>query len=247
MGKGAFPRTTSCSPAWPASRPHAVGQPGIPGERRGARDRRPVRRPAHRRPGHLPAAAGSSSTSTSSRPRSARCSSPTSASSGTPGRRSPRSPSTRAAARAARAGGEWPAGWRQLRATLLRRDDFDDVPIKPPRVLPGAQRVLRPGHDVRHRDRAVPDLVRPVPAHVPAAALPGVRPGRPAGLGGAGRDRGEVRLPDARGRRGGRGLLLPVPHGGDRGRGAVPDPVRHRDGQQRVPRADPAGGAAATT
>ena len=40
---------------------------------------------------------------------------------------------------AARAAGgrratEWPARVRELRATLPRRDDFDDVPIKPPRV-----------------------------------------------------------------------------------------------------------------
>jgi tartronate-semialdehyde synthase len=31
-------------------------------------------------------------------------------------------------------GSEWPARVRELRATLPRRDDFDDVPIKPPRV-----------------------------------------------------------------------------------------------------------------
>lgn len=36
---------------------------------------------------------------------------------------------------AARAPGEWPARVAELRATLPRRDDFDDVPIKPPRVF----------------------------------------------------------------------------------------------------------------
>ncbi len=34
----------------------------------------------------------------------------------------------------ARKASEWPARVRELRATLPRRDDFDDVPIKPPRV-----------------------------------------------------------------------------------------------------------------
>ncbi|WP_232664900.1 glyoxylate carboligase [Pseudonocardia sp. TRM90224] len=32
------------------------------------------------------------------------------------------------------AAGEWPARVAELRGTLLRRDDFDDIPIKPPRV-----------------------------------------------------------------------------------------------------------------
>lgn len=36
---------------------------------------------------------------------------------------------------AARGTGEWPARVARLRATLPRRDDFDDVPIKPPRVF----------------------------------------------------------------------------------------------------------------
>ncbi|MEJ3654382.1 glyoxylate carboligase [Actinomycetes bacterium KLBMP 9759] len=32
------------------------------------------------------------------------------------------------------AAGEWPTRVAELRGTLLRRDDFDDIPIKPPRV-----------------------------------------------------------------------------------------------------------------
>ncbi|WP_329092144.1 MULTISPECIES: glyoxylate carboligase [unclassified Streptosporangium] len=35
----------------------------------------------------------------------------------------------------ARRPGRWPARVAELRGTLLRRDDFDDVPIKPPRVF----------------------------------------------------------------------------------------------------------------
>ena len=55
----------------------------------------------------------------------------------------------------------------------------------------GDQRVLRPGHLLRHGHRALPDLVRPAPEGAPAAALPGVRPGRSARLGDPGGDRRE--------------------------------------------------------
>jgi tartronate-semialdehyde synthase len=44
----------------------------------------------------------------------------------------------------AAAPGEWPARVAQLRGTLLRRDDFDDVPIKPPRVFRELNRFFGP-------------------------------------------------------------------------------------------------------
>ena len=198
MGKGAFPED---HPLFAGHGRHpdpdAVGQRGVPGERPRARRRRPVRRPAHRRPGDLPRAGAGSSTSTSSRPRSARSSSPTWASS------AHAKPTPAAAARRARKAArrrstrpdDWVERVTELRGTLLRRDDFDDVPIKPPRVYREINESVRTRTPLRHRDRALPDLVRPVPADVPPAALPGLRAGRPARLGGPGRDRREVRLP----------------------------------------------------
>ncbi len=117
-------------------------------------------------------------------PRSARSSSRTWASSGTPGprwRRWPGRPRRRGTGRRARQVG---APGRGAAPTLPRRDDFDDVPIKPPRVFKEINELLRRGHHVRHRDRPLPDLVRPVPDDLPAAPLPRLRPGRPARLGG---------------------------------------------------------------
>ena len=110
--------------------------------------------------------------------------------------------------------------------------------------LPGAQRALRRGHRLRHRDRALPDLERPVPAHLQAAPLPVLRPGRPARLGGPGVHRGQARRAGEAGRGRRRRLLLPVPDGGGRGRRPVPRAVRAGDGQQRLHGPDPPGRAA---
>ena len=106
------------------------------------------------------------------------------------GRREARAGRAGAARDAPRSRPEWTARLAELRGTLTRRTDFDDSPIKPPRVYRRAQRVLRRGHGLRHRDRPLPDLERPVPAHLQAAPLPVLRPGRPAGLGGARRASG---------------------------------------------------------
>ena len=142
-------------------------------------------------------------------------------------------------------------GWtgsRELRGTLLRRDDFDDVPIKPPRVYRELNEYFGPdttfvtaiglyqiwSGQFQHTFR---------PRHYLVCGQAG-----PLGLGDPGRDRRQVRLPGPQvGGRGRRRLLLPVPDGGDRRRGPVQDPVRDRHGEQRVPGADPAGRAAATT
>ena len=68
---------------------------------------------------------------------------------------------------------------RELEDTLARRTDFDDVADQAAARLPGAQRALRPGHDLRDRDRPVPDLERPVP-DAPTSRATTSAAGRPA-------------------------------------------------------------------
>ena len=116
------------------------------------------------------------------------------------------------------------------------------------RVFKEINEHLRPGHHVRHRDRPLPDLVRPVPDDLPAAALPGLRPGRAARLGDPGRDGRQVRLSRS-------GEVVVVV--GDYSFQFLMEeiavaaqyriPFVHRDDQQRVPGADPAGRDPATT
>ena len=134
-------------------------------------------------------------------------------------------------------------GSRTLRETT-RGARTSTSPDQAAARLPGAQRVLRRGHRLRHRDRALPDLERPVPAHLQAAPLPVLRPGRPARLGGPGVHRGQARRAREAGRGRRRRLLLPVPDGGGRGRRPVPRAVRAGDGQQRLHGPDPPGRAA---
>ena len=118
------------------------------------------------------------------------------------------------------------AGAMSSSATLLRREDFDDVPVKPPRVFKEINEFFGDGHRLRHGDRPVPDLVGPVPEGLQAAPLPGAaaRPARSAGR--SRRHRREAgaqaRRPPSRRRR--RRLLVPVPDGGGRGRRPVQVP-----------------------
>ena len=129
------------------------------------------------------AATARSSTSTSRRSRSAGSSRPTWASSGDAKlalralvdqarerRRRPRGPGV-------------DARRAELKGTLARRDGLRRRADQAAAGLPGDQRVLRPGHHLRDRDRPVPDLERAVPAHLQAAPLPVLRPGRPARAG----------------------------------------------------------------
>jgi tartronate-semialdehyde synthase len=85
--------------------------------------------------------------------------------------------------------GAWVERVAYLRAGLRHRDDFDDVPIKPPRLFREINQSFGPDTTFRHRDQRVPDLVRPIPADVQTTPLHRVRPGRTARLGGARRNR----------------------------------------------------------
>ena len=217
----------------------ALRQPDLPGERRRAGHRRALRRPPHRRPRRLPRRpqvhprrhlAGADRARVPGRPRhrqrrEARAAGAGRAGGGALGALA----RDLGGARRAAQGHAGPAHGLRRRA--------DQAAAR----LPGAQRVLRPGHDLRDGDRPVPDLERTVPDDLQAAPLPVLRAGRPAGLGGPRLHRGQARRArPARGRRG-RRLLLPVPDGGGRRRGPVRGAVRARHGQQRLHGPDPPG------
>ena len=76
----------------------------------------------------------------------------------------------------------WPAECQDRKRTMLRKTNFDDVPIKPQRVYEEMNQGVRPRHLLRQRDRPVADRRRAVPARLQAAQLDQLRPGRPAGL-----------------------------------------------------------------
>ena len=135
------------------------------------------------RPRSTPRAA-SSCMSTSSRPRSAASSRPISASSPTPRRRC----SFRRGGAELKAAGRLQDGrlgrrCRSASSTMLRKTDFDNVPMKPQRVYQEMNKAFGPRHLLRQHDRAVADRRRPVPARVQAAPLDHLRarPGRWAG------------------------------------------------------------------
>ncbi len=116
------------------------------GERLRAGHRQPLGEPPHRLGRGLHARAASSCTSTSSRPRSAACSRPTSASSPMPRRRWNCSSQV---ARERKAAGKLARPRRlgrrcaERKRTMLRKTDFDEVPIKPQRVYEEHEQGLR--------------------------------------------------------------------------------------------------------
>ena len=213
------------------------------GQRLRAGHRQPLGQPPHRLGRGLHARAASSCTSTSSRRRSAACSRPTSASSPTP---RPRSSCSSQVARELQ-GRRQAAGPRRLgrasaserKRTMLRKTNFDDVPMKPQRVYQCMNKRLRRRHLLRQHHRPVADRRRAVPARLQAAPLDQLRPGRPAGLdhsGRAGRARGR---PDAQDRRAVGRLRLPVhDRGAGRGR-AVQAALHPHGGEQLLPGPDP--------
>ena len=83
----------------------------------------------------------------------------------------------------------WAGECQERKSTLLRKTNFDNVPMKPQRVYQCMNNAF--GKDtLRHHHRPVADRRRAVPARLQAAPLDQLRPGRPAGLdhpGGAGR------------------------------------------------------------
>ena len=125
------------------------------------------------------------------------------------------------------------------KSTMHRRTHFDDIPIKPQRVYEEMNKAFGPDTRYVSHDRAVADRRRPVPARLQAAALDQRRPGRTAGLDGAGHARGVRRRPGRHRGRADRRLRLPVHDGGTRGRCPVQPAVHPRAGEQRLPRPDP--------
>ena len=172
---------------------HRYGNATMLAVRLRARHRQPLGQPPHRLDRASTPRAASSCTSTSSRRRSAACSRPTSASSRTPRRRS--SCSSQVGARvegrrqAARTAAPGPRECRERKRTMLRKTNFDNVPMKPQRVYQSMNKAF--GRDtcyVTHH-RPVADRRRAVPARLQAAPLDQLRPGRPARLDHAGRAR----------------------------------------------------------
>ena len=179
-----------------------------------------------------------SSTSTSSRPRSAGSSRPTTASSPTPRPRSSCSSRPPASAHG-RTATAWAESARSASARMLRKTNFDNVPIKPQRVYEEMNRAFGP--DVRYVSTIGLSQIQAAqllhvfrPRHWINAG-----PGRPAGLDRAGRARRRDRRPGVDRRRALRRLRLPVHDRGAGGRRAVQHPVHPRAGEQRLPRADP--------
>ena len=95
----------------------------------------------------------------------------------------------------------WAAECRERKRTLLRKTNFDDVPIKPQRVYEEMNRAF--GKDVRYVSTIGLSQIQAAQLlHVyQAAALDQRRPGRPARLDGAGRARRRHRRPRHHGRR----------------------------------------------
>ena len=134
----------------------------------------------------------------------------------------------------AREPGQWVERLYELRSTLLRKMDFDDVPIKPQRVFKEMNELFD-GDEIivtaiglyqiwsgqfqktyKPRHYLCCGQAGPLGWEVPACI--GAKLGRPDNLVVGGRRR----------------LLVRVPDGGDRRRRPVPDPVRPGHAQQRV-------------
>jgi hypothetical protein len=137
----------------------------------------------------------------------------------------------------------WADQCRERKRTLLRRTDYDNVPIKPQRVYAEMNKAF--GNDVCYvsNDRVVADRSGAVSARTKAAALDQLRAGGPAWMDAARCARRVRRRPDAAGRCTIRRLRLPVHDRGAGCRRAVQDSVPARAGEQRVPRSHPAGAA----
>ena len=139
MGWGAIPddHPLMAGMVGPADQP-PLRQRDAAGERLRARHRQPLGQPPHRLGRGLHQGPHASCTSTSSRRRSAACSSPISASSPTPRRRSncfvAVARERKAARRAARTFGAGAAECRERKRTMLRKTHFEETPIKPQRV-----------------------------------------------------------------------------------------------------------------
>ena len=137
----------------------------------------------------------------------------------------------------------WVQSCQERKRTLRSGAPTSTTPGQAAAGLRGDEPRVRPGDPVREHDRPLADRRRPVPARLPAAALDQLRAGRPARLDGASRPRRGRRRPADPGRGAVRRLRLPVHDRGAGGRRAVPPPVPARAGEQRLPRADPAGAA----
>ena len=127
------------------------------------------------------------------------------------------------------------------RTRWSRRTDFDNVPIKPPRVYQelndyfdpdtifvtaiGLYQIWSGQFQTTYKPRHYLCCGQAGPLGWEVPACIGVK----------------LAAPETARRRRGRRLLLPVPDGGGRGRGPVPGAVRARDGQQRLHGADPPG------
>ena len=118
--------------------------------------------------------------------------------------------------------GPWVERLYELRSTMLRKMDFDDVPIKPQRVFKEMNELFDGNEIVVTAIGLYQILERAVPEDLQAPPLPLLRPGRPPRLGGAGVHRGQARPPRQPGGRRGRRLLVRLPDGGDRRRRPVP-------------------------
>ena len=122
---------------------------------------------------------------------------------------------------------------RERKRTMLRKTNFDNVPMKPQRVY----QCMNNAFDDATRcyvsdDRPVADRRRAVPARLQAAPLDQLRPGRPARLDDPGRARRARRRSDAADRRAVGRLRLPVHDRGAGGRRAVQAAVHPHGGEQ---------------
>jgi hypothetical protein len=137
----------------------------------------------------------------------------------------------------------WAGDCLERKRTMLRKTNFDDVPMKPQRVYQCMNRNLPARHLLRQHHRPVADRRRAVPARVQPAQLDQLRPGRPAGMDHPRRAGRARRRPDAQDRRAVGRLRLPVHDRGAGGGRAVQAALPARGGEQLLPRPDPAGAA----
>ena len=88
--------------------------------------------------------------------------------------------------------GRWPT-WAdrvgELRETLVRRDDFDDVPIKAPRVFREVNEIFGRKATFVTAIGLYQNLVGPVPKGLPTRPVPRLRSSRSSRMGSASRDR----------------------------------------------------------
>ncbi len=138
--------------------------------------------------------------------------------------------------------GRWAERVAELRGTLLRRDDFDDVPIKPPRVYREINEFFGPDTTFVTAIGLYQIWSGQFQQTFLPAPLPGLRAGRAAGLGGARRRSGSSapsrssQVVAVVGDYSFQFLMEEIAVAAQ-----YQHPVRHRHGEQRVPGADPAG------